>query len=189
MVFMNKICIDIDGTITDPYHFIPYLNELTGKKITSKEYISTDWNLVYGTEFGWIYDNFDEDFSYIYQEAKLLPSVNKTIYKLIENGYEVFFVTARSNVIHEITKKWLVDVGLGDIKLYSLGENNEKAYLAKSLNSNIFIEDDPENAKKLLCNDIKVILKNANYNKELCGDNMVRFDNWNEVFNIVQSEL
>ena len=30
---MNKlnICIDIDGTITDPYHFLPYLNELYNK--------------------------------------------------------------------------------------------------------------------------------------------------------------
>mgnify|MGYP006992141521 CR=1 FL=1 len=33
---MNKlnICIDIDGTITSPYHFIPYLNELYNKNIT-----------------------------------------------------------------------------------------------------------------------------------------------------------
>ena len=30
MIKLN-ICIDIDGTITSPYHFIPYLNELYNK--------------------------------------------------------------------------------------------------------------------------------------------------------------
>ena len=32
MIKLN-ICIDIDGTITSPYHFIPYLNELYNKNI------------------------------------------------------------------------------------------------------------------------------------------------------------
>ena len=44
-VKMNKlnICIDIDGTITSPYHFLPYLNDIFNKNITDAECITHNW--------------------------------------------------------------------------------------------------------------------------------------------------
>ena len=32
-----NICVDIDGTITSPYHFIPYLNEIYNKNIKDED--------------------------------------------------------------------------------------------------------------------------------------------------------
>ena len=31
-----NICIDIDGTITSPYHYLPYLNSIYNKKLTEE---------------------------------------------------------------------------------------------------------------------------------------------------------
>ena len=41
-VEMNKlnICIDIDGTITNPYHFLPYLNDMYNKNLTEEQFIT-----------------------------------------------------------------------------------------------------------------------------------------------------
>ena len=45
MIKLN-ICIDIDGTITSPYHFIPYLNELYNKNITEEECNTHNWEVL-----------------------------------------------------------------------------------------------------------------------------------------------
>ena len=49
MIKLN-ICIDIDGTITSPYHFIPYLNELYNKNITEEECNTHNWEVLYGVD-------------------------------------------------------------------------------------------------------------------------------------------
>ena len=41
----RNICIDIDGTMTSPYFFIPYLNKLTGKNLGIEDYTSMDQNI------------------------------------------------------------------------------------------------------------------------------------------------
>ena len=33
-----NICIDIDGTITSPYHYLPYLNSIYNKKLTEEDF-------------------------------------------------------------------------------------------------------------------------------------------------------
>ena len=72
----RNICIDIDGTMTSPYFFIPYLNKLTGKNLGIEDYTSINWNDTYGPEHSQMYKDFDHIHTDIYWENKLGFSTN-----------------------------------------------------------------------------------------------------------------
>ena len=42
-----NICIDIDGTITSPYHYLPYLNSIYNKKLTEEDFTTVYWAEIY----------------------------------------------------------------------------------------------------------------------------------------------
>lgn len=163
----RNICIDIDGTMIDPYFFIPYLNELTGENVKEEEYTSIDWNDTYGPQYQNIYENFDVEYSHIYKEANILDGAKEVVDKLLENGDQVYFVTARSKDIDEITKSWIEKQGLDSSRVYSLSGNSGKVKMAEKLQCDYFIEDDPNNVKNLLKAGYKVLLMDTNYNKEI----------------------
>ena len=179
----RNICIDIDGTMSDPYFFIPYLNKLTGKILTKDDYTSIDWNDTYGPEFKDIYENFDDKYTYIYNEVELQEGVKEVIDMLVENGDNVYFVTARSHTIDKITKEWTKSKGLDSSKVHSLSWNEGKVETAKKLNCDVFIEDDPNNIENLLKAGFDVIAMESNYNKKLlerlrrCYDNISQDEN------------
>lgn len=166
----RNICIDIDGTMIDPYFFIPYLNELTGENVKEEEYTSIDWNDTYGPQYQNIYENFDVEYSHIYKEANILDGAKEVVDKLLENGDQVYFVTARSKDIDEITKSWIEKQGLDSSRVYSLSGNSGKVKMAEKLQCDYFIEDDPNNVKNLLKAGYKVVLMDTNYNKEIISD-------------------
>ena len=68
MIKLN-ICIDIDGTITSPYHFIPYLNELYNKNITEEECNTHNWEVLYGVDMNTMISEFHEKYMHSYGEA------------------------------------------------------------------------------------------------------------------------
>lgn len=184
---MKTICIDIDGTITDPYFFVKYLNELTGKKIKESEYVSQNWNDVYGEEFYEIYNNFDKDYGYIYSEANLVDGAKEVIENFYNYGNNIFFVTARSEYVKDITVDWMKSKGLDDFEVIYLGCNSKKLETAKNLNANIFIEDDADNAIKLANEGVNVVLMDANYNKGIEHKNIFRVYNWDEINLLITS--
>lgn len=167
---MKNICIDIDGTVTDPYFFVPILNKITGQNKANEEYTSNDWIEVYGPEFEEEYEIFDEKYVYTYLEAKPLPHAKQVIDYLLDSGYKISFVTARDAEIEEITRQWLDREGFGEISVYSLSGNANKVSMAKKLNCDLFIEDDPENIKNLVKAGIETIAMDTYYNKNIESD-------------------
>lgn len=165
----KNICIDIDGTITDPYFFVPYLNKITGIDLKIEDYISNDWTITYGPEFEEEYKNFDKNYSNLYLEADLLPN-SKGVIHMIEKVANVYFVTARDKEIENITKKWLTKNNLDNIELYSLNGNGGKVSMAKKLNCDVFIEDDPQNLENLFMSGCEVIIMDTNYNRNVEED-------------------
>lgn len=177
------VCVDIDGTIIDPYFFIPYLNNLNGVNIDKKNYNSIKWTDTYGDRFVSLYRNFDTIFTYVYEEAKLLPDVLETIEMLEHRGYNVYFVTARDTKIDSITKKWIEKNGMNPDRVISLGTKN-KVNIAKKLGCDVFIEDDPGNIEQLLSAGFEVIALDTNYNKGVAGERLTRVSNWEEIMGI-----
>ena len=81
MIKLN-ICIDIDGTITSPYHFIPYLNELYNKNITEEECNTHNWEVLYGVDMNTMISEFHEKYMHSYGEAKVVDDAKNIIDEL-----------------------------------------------------------------------------------------------------------
>ncbi|MGL6105597.1 5' nucleotidase, NT5C type [Romboutsia sp.] len=180
-----NICIDIDGTITSPYHFIPYLNELYNKNITEIECITYDWEALYGMDMDTILNEFHENYLHSYEEAKIVDYAKEIIDKLRDN-HNLYFVTARNQKLTDITTKWLHKNGFAEIDVYLLG-SDYKIKKAKELECHIFIEDNPFNAMQLANEDMKVLLIDANYNKDIAHKNITRVNNWIDIEKFIES--
>ena len=157
-----NICIDIDGTITSPYHYLPYLNSIYNKKLTEEDFTTVYWAELYGDTLEGMLDKLHE----LYKDNNL------------------FFVTARNYSLTQITQDWLKKQQLSQIPLYSLGTDN-KLHKANELKCDIFIEDHPNNALNLANGGIKVILIDCNYNKGVEHQNITRVSSWKEIKDVI----
>ena len=178
MIKLN-ICIDIDGTITSPYHFIPYLNELYNKSITEEECNTINWESLYGIKMDTMINEFHEKYMHSYQEAKVVEKAKDIIMALKQN-HNLYFVTARDEKLTDITKNWLDENGFNEIDVYLLG-SDYKIEKAKELECHIFIEDNPSNALQLVNEGMKVLLINTNYNKDIEHENIIRVNDWTDI--------
>ena len=178
MINLN-ICIDIDGTITSPYHFIPYLNELYSKNITEEECNTHDWESLYGIDMETMINEFHEKYMHSYREAKVVSNAKEIITNLKKN-HNLYFVTARDSKLTDITQNWLNDNGFEEIDVYLLG-SDYKADKAKELECNVFIEDNPSNALQLANEGMKVLLIDTNYNKDIEHENIIRVNDWMDI--------
>ena len=183
MIKLN-ICIDIDGTITSPYHFIPYLNELYNKNITEEECNTHNWEVLYGVDMNTMISEFHEKYMHSYGEAKVVDDAKNIIDELKKN-HNLYFVTARDAKLTDITKNWLNENGFEEIDVYLLG-SDYKIQKAKELECHIFIEDNPSNAMQLANEGMKVLLIDTNYNKEIEHENIVRVNNWIDIHGFIQ---
>lgn len=174
-----NICIDIDGTITNPYHFIPYLNDMYNKQITEDECKTHKLEELYEVELDDLLKSFHTDYIHAYKEAKLVEGVKEVLKDLYEN-HNLYFVTARSEHLEDITKVWLKENELGHIDVHLLG-SDYKVNKAKELECNIFIEDNPSNAIQLAQEGLTVLLVDNNYNKEIDNENIIRVNTWNDI--------
>src|SRR3712207_9262927 len=90
---LKSICIDIDGTLTDPYFFIPILNEILGMNLTQDDYTSINWNDTYGPEHSQMYKTFDTEYSHVYDKPVLQKGAKEVIDWLINKGIDIHYVT------------------------------------------------------------------------------------------------
>lgn len=180
-----NICIDIDGTVTSPYHFIPYLNELYNKNITELECNTYDWEVLYGIDMETMLNEFHSNYLHSYEEAVVINDAKEIVAKL-KNNHKLYFVTARNEKLTDITTKWLHSNGFEEIDVYLLG-SDYKIKKAKELECHIFIEDNPSNAMQLANEGMMVLLIDTNYNKEVEHKNITRVNSWIEIERIIDS--
>ena len=212
MIKLN-ICIDIDGTITSPYHFIPYLNAYdnlynlaairhritkedvkqvletvglgdTGRKKVAKFSLGMRQRLAIAQAMNTMISEFHEKYMHSYGEAKVVDDAKNIIDELKKN-HNLYFVTARDAKLTDITKNWLNENGFEEIDVYLLG-SDYKIQKAKELECHIFIEDNPSNAMQLANEGMKVLLIDTNYNKEIEHENIVRVNNWIDIHGFIQ---
>lgn len=180
-----NICIDIDGTITSPYHFIPYLNEIYNKNIKEEECVTYNWEQLYGDTMDEILNKFHSSCMHSYEEAEIVEYAKDVIEKWLANSHNLYFVTARDKSLTEITTKWLNDKGFSDIDVHLLG-SHDKIAKAKELECNVFIEDNPSNAMQLANEGMKILLINTNYNQGVEHDNITRVDTWKDIDKFIE---
>ena len=178
-----NICIDIDGTITDPYYWLYYANKYFNLNISEDDV--TDY------EIAKVLNIEKEDYNKFYEENKFIihsrQMLRNDFIDVIERIYafnNIYFVTARDKSLELLTNLYLKYHKISYDGVWVLGNTN-KVPIAQKLNCNIFIEDSYDNAVELSSNGFKVLLIDTNYNRLSLNDNIIRVYNWNEILQII----
>lgn len=174
-----NLCIDIDGTVTEPYYFLARANEHFNTNAKPKDICSYKFAdaLKVSKED---YDNFYNLYAeIIHTEAKIRLDAKYALNKLAKN-HNIHYVTARDKKYADITRQWLNKHNLPTHSLTLTG-NADKRQNAKELNCNIFIEDSLDNALQLSGAGYEVLLIDCNYNKGALPDNVTRVYNWYQI--------
>jgi uncharacterized protein len=184
----KRFGIDIDGTVTRPDTFVPYLNRafqltLTYEDIT--EYDLLPFVTVDEAEFSkW----FKKNEPIIYGESLLADGAKNVLHTWV-NQAELFFISARNNELLDVTKQWFTKQELQYNHIELIG-SHDKVETAKKHEVDLFLEDKHDNAVAIAeeCK-IPVILFNTPYNQSPVPDRVIRVNTWHEAEQWVKNWL
>ncbi|MDR5658654.1 hypothetical protein RH915_04050 [Serpentinicella sp. ANB-PHB4] len=182
-----NICIDIDGTLTEPYYWLDYANQYFNKTIGVEEVIQYEIHEVMGVSFEAFIEFYRALGPEMHAKAQIRSNVHEVLWKLNEK-HQIYYVTARNENMTDITRRWLEDHKLPKGELYLLGSHH-KAEKAKELHCDIFIEDSFENCVELSSAGFEVILLDCNYNQHSLLPGMVRVKGWTEIDKIIDGMI
>lgn len=179
-----NLCIDIDGTVTDPYYWLERANRYFGKNVTPEEVTSYDIHRVLGIDADDYMEFYDLYSKAIHKESYPRFGASEVIKRLF-NNHHIHFVTAREDYLEKTSIEWLAKHEMPLDTIHHLG-SHYKVEKAKELKSDLFIEDSYHNAIQLSKAGFDVILINCNYNKGPLPANVHRVNNWFEILSIVK---
>lgn len=182
-----SICIDIDGTITEPYYWLDAANKYFNKNITEEQITEYYVHKVMGISSKDYDEFYEKNKLKIHSEQKLRQDV-KLIIKMLRLYHNIYFVTAREKELKMLTYLYLKENGVPYDDLFVLG-NTYKVDKANELNCDIFIEDSYDNAIQLSEAGFKVLLIDTNYNRMEINDKIIRVYNWQEIYMIINNQL
>jgi uncharacterized HAD superfamily protein len=178
-----NICIDIDGTITDPYYWLSCANNYFNSNISENQIISYDISKVLNIEQN-DYIEFYEKFKFEIHTTQKLRNDVKEILDELHRFNNLYYVTARDKSLELVTFLYLLNNEIPFDEVFLLGTHN-KVPKAKDLNCDIFIEDSYDNAIELSNSGFTVILIDTNYNRLPLNPNIIRAYNWFEISKII----
>ncbi|HSJ36586.1 MAG TPA: hypothetical protein VK945_00055 [Planococcus sp. (in: firmicutes)] len=181
--------IDIDGTVTSPTSLIPHINKQFNSELTLddiKEYDLTSAlpHLEPGEFNSW----FRTAESTIYASSPVSDNA-KSILNHWKEHYELFYISARSHNVSEITLDWFKKHAIAYDHIELIG-THKKIETAKKHNVDLFFEDKHDNAVEISEElDIPVVLFNTPYNQESVPDKVIRVYDWLEAEQWVKNEF
>lgn len=180
-----NLCIDIDGTITEAYDWIPRVNEYFNTNIAPKDVTVYEIHRVLGIDreaYELFYALYGES---LHLESKIRNGAKKVLSNLYRQ-HNIHFVTAREERMMTVTYLWFSHHKIPMDSLTLLGSHN-KVGTAKDLDCHIFIEDRYENAIQLAQSGFEVLLMDCNYNKGLLPSKVTRISNWFEIESVIKN--
>ncbi|MCA1031762.1 hypothetical protein LCL95_12075 [Bacillus timonensis] len=177
---MNKrFGIDIDGTVTCPSTFVPYINQSFGMNITLDDIKQFDLLPLLGISSNELRAWMNEFEPIIYKDAPLAKHAKKVLDEW-KNQHTLIYISARGNHLSEVTKSWFETNTLHFHEIDLIG-SHDKLNAVKKHGVELFLEDKHDNA----CNiseecEIPVILFNTPYNQEPIPKGVIRVNDWNE---------
>ena len=94
----------------------------------------------------------------IYENVEIKRNAYDVLQRLKSKGNEIYFLTARSENMEEITRKWLENHGIVYDQLIMNVYGEERAILCHEKQIDFMIDDDPFNRKKVLEKGIPCLL-------------------------------
>jgi uncharacterized HAD superfamily protein len=182
-----NLCIDIDGTITDPYYWLDSANRYFNKNVKPEEVTIYNVDRIMGVSRD-EYLEFYETNKFEIHDAEPIREEAVGIIKELFNKNNIYFVTARDKDLEILTYHYLYRYGIPYDDVFVLG-TPYKVDKARELKSDIFIEDSYENAVQLSKYGFKVLLIDTNYNRKPLNENITRVFSWNEIREMVEEML
>jgi uncharacterized HAD superfamily protein len=180
-----NICIDIDGTLTEPYYWLPMTNHYFNKNVTEEMITEYAIHEVMGIERQ-EYDKFYQKNKFKMHRDQKLRSDVKPILNTLSTLHNLYFVTARETDLEMLTHVYLRKNSLPYDGLFVLG-SCYKVAKARELNCDLFIEDHYDNALQLSNKGFKVLLLDTAYNRKPLNENIIRVNDWKEIFHIINA--
>ncbi len=184
----KRFGIDIDGTLTCPTTFVPFINQTLNKNITFDDITQYDLTPLMGLDEEGFWKWMDEMEPIIYKDAPLAKGAKGIVQKW-KNQFDLFFISARRNHLYEVTNNWFSKQEINYDHLELIGTHNKIAAVKKH-GIDLFFEDKHDNACDISeeCG-IPVILFDTPYNREPVPSNVYRVSDWLEADHKVQSIL
>lgn len=176
-----NICIDIDGTITEPYYWIEDANKYFNKNIKPEDVIKYEIHEILevtSEEYLLFYKIYKEK---IHLGAAIRENSEKVLWNL-SNMHNIYYVTAREKELKNTTEKWFKVNNLPNAELFLLGSHH-KVNKAVELKCDIFIEDRYENALELAGSGFNVLLIDTEYNRKPLIQGIKRVYDWKDIEN------
>lgn len=193
-----RIGIDIDDTaLITVNSMIKYadiydINELgkTGTNgnlglIKNRYYLK----VLYGWDDKTKFAFFDKYYKNILEECVPNGDSDKVIKKLHDEGYEIYFISARLTNIENCDAEAIT---IATFKKYGIPYDKlvinakDKLNFIKDNKIDIYIEDSYETVVELLENNIPALLMNTKMNAAIEDNRVTRVNNWHEVYDYIK---
>lgn len=183
---MNKfnICVDIDGTITEPFYWIEKANEFFGKSIKPEEVNTYHIHELYNVSREASMMCYAAHGKEMHLNAKIRKNAGIYLKKLAA-FHHVFYITARMQQMDEITHQWFEKYDIPSTEIFFLG-SHDKLNKARELECDIFIEDRYENAIQLSEAGIQVLLIDCKYNRNKLNSHIKRVQSWQQIYEEIE---
>ena len=184
----KRFGIDIDGTVTCPTSLIPHINEAFQMNITLDDLTEYEITECLNIPKDSFYDWFIKTEPTIYSQSPLAQGAKPILSKWIDE-HELYFISARSNSLYDVTKTWFQtqDINYHHIELIG---SHDKVSTAQKYEVDLFFEDKHDNAVAISEElNIPVILFDTPYNRKPAPKQVIRVHNWNEAKEWVENWL
>ncbi|HSP47153.1 MAG TPA: hypothetical protein VLN47_03650 [Clostridiaceae bacterium] len=174
-----SLCIDIDGTVTEPYYWLERANAYFGSSLLPEHVTQYEIHKLLGVEPEVYLDFYEHNGIYLHSEAEIRLGAREVISSLYDN-HIIHFVTAREEKMTDVSVQWLNRHQIPMDSITHLGSHH-KVEKAVELQADLFIEDSLENALELAASGFHVLLIDCTYNKGLLPHNVLRVSNWFQI--------
>lgn len=187
-----KIGIDIDNTITNTLPLLKDYCEKYNRDVVKKNLKMNEFGFSTSNLFDWTKEE-EMDFCRKYLKeivlsAGIKENAQEIIKKLKEDNNYIYIITSRKKLYFDepfsMTEKFLKDNNILYDELIVGCE--DKYSFCKKNKIDIMIDDEPQNINSI-SKIIPVLVFNGIQNEKCHGNNIIKVDTWNEVYDFVDS--
>lgn len=184
-----RIGVDLDGVIYNSENLIRARSEIFDIEINGRGVVNPDAWLVQG-KYDWNNEEKEKFFDILCESAKeatLMPLAKEVISKLIDEGHEIYIITARGCVgdkLKEFTKEALKRDCINYSKL-AFCETSKLDICLKS-KIQLMIDDRPSIINELSKEQIKCLYFRDAESEIIDNENTIMVYNWGQIYRVIR---